>query len=77
MSLNKEVSFIMLKIMISASLLAFAITSIVQYFGASKKPTPSPIQTIYIHDTTIVRDIIIPCRLQPVIHDTIVIHVKD
>lgn len=38
-------------------------------------PTPPPPQKIYIHDTTVVEDVIFKCG--PVKHDTIIIHVKD
>lgn len=42
---------------------------------ASKPIVVQPTQTVYIHDTTIVREEIFKCG--PVKHDTIIIHVKD
>lgn len=62
------------KLIIIAFFIAFGTTLLlIKYKPVPLVPTPP--QIIYIHDTTVVRDIIFKCGR--VKHDTIVIHVKD
>lgn len=63
--------------LIALFITAVALLALGKYF-AMPKPVAPVVKIIYVHDTTVVRDIVIPCRMKPyVFHDTVYLNLKQ